>query len=103
MANVVILLRDEKKIAEGRRRQIPLSSLTDLKSSESTNSCEKSLTVSVMVVTFSDFPTRRQPDDGKVRRIRKQTKMARGLRQTDTFWLERTSDRSQSTTELALQ
>lgn len=51
MANVVILLRDEKKIAEGKRRQIPLSTL-DLKSSAEANSCEKSLTVSVLSSAF---------------------------------------------------
>lgn len=50
MANVFVLLRDEKKSPEvNKRRQIPLiSSLNDIKSSGS--SCEKSLTVSIFAL-----------------------------------------------------
>lgn len=52
MANVFVLLRDEKKSPElNKRRQIPLSSLHDLKTSGSTSNCEKSL----MVSTFAAF------------------------------------------------
>lgn len=100
MANVVILLRDDKKIAEGRRRQIPLSSLHDLKSSGSSNTCENSLTVSVMPGAFGCWSMGRQDADEKIRGFWEQIKMARGLTQTDTFWLERTSDRAQSSTGL---
>lgn len=46
MANVFVLLRDEKKSPEvNKKRQIPLSTL-DLKTSKSSSSCEKSLMVS---------------------------------------------------------
>lgn len=51
MANVFVLLRDEKKSPEvNKKRQIPLSTLHDLKSGTGSSGCEKSLMVSAFII-----------------------------------------------------